>query len=153
MNTKRAYYFNAMLPTIEQLMKDLPEECESRTKLQEYIDLPPKDLVVKLDTDCDFGIDNIDELKEKYNVSCEHDGDGEFVFCLPVPVDRDEAIKLYKAFASDVVIYSRKAHMQARFNMMIASSLESLDGNWKSNDCEVCNGNQTMWVELIGFEL
>lgn len=148
---KRALYFHEMLPSIEQLLKDLPENCESRSMLETFTQLPPKAFVIELDTDGDFGVSNLKELKQKHSVVCESSGDGLYEFCLPVPNNNKEALDTYEAFLKDIQVHSSRPHVQSRMAHLAEESLEEYAlFTFGDNDmAQISVGNHSLSVKAI----
>lgn len=147
---KRALYFREMLPSIEQLLIDLPENCESRTMLEAFAQLPPKAFVIKLDTDGDFGVSNIEELKQKHSVVCEYSGDSLYEFCLPVPNNNKDALVAYEAFLKDIEVYSSRPHVQSRMTRLAEESLEEFElFTFGEDEVQISIGNHSLSVKAI----
>ncbi|MCY9865060.1 hypothetical protein OTK49_21310 [Vibrio coralliirubri] len=147
---KRALYFREMLPSIEQLLKDLPENCESRTMLEVFGQLPPKAFVIELETDGDFGVSNIEELKRKHSVVCENSGVGLYEFCLPVPNNNKDALDAYEAFLKDIKVHSSRPHVQSRMALLAKESLEEFSLFTFGEDlAQIYVGNHSLSVKAI----
>lgn len=131
---------------MEQILRDLPIDSESSKQLRKLVDLPPKDLVVKLDTDGDFGIENLSELKDKYPLVVRNSQDGLYEFQMAVSNEHSEVIASFKRLVNDIKICSRREYMVSRFESMVSEVIEELN---QCDEAESNQGNQTLTVVIL----
>lgn len=143
-NTRLQHYYK-FLPKLEEIIAELPESSKVKCELKNLLDLPPMDLVIVFDTDCDFGIENIEELETGFNASITTSG-SEIKIAIPVSDNQDEAIQVLLNFFDKAEIRSGREYMHERVGEMIAECVEQAKQWGLGQVDEICRGNQTLDV-------